>query len=508
VDLARLIDGLSAPGVEVRQTHISVVFLVGEYVYKVRKPIALGFLDFTTLEARRADCVEEVRLNRRLAPDVYVGVVPVALGASGPMFEGQGEPVEWAVKMKRLPDEASLLARLERGELTADLLERVADRLAAFHASAERPSDARELGGFETVSRNARENFEEMTPDVGRTVSENVFSRLREQSDEALERLRPIIEERARRGTACDGHGDLRLEHVYVLPDPPPRDLAIIDCVEFSRRFRVGDPVSDVAFTVMELLSHGRAELARAFAERYLSSSQDDRGAELLPFYVAYRSLVRAKVRGIELRQPEIPEARRSSSLRKAKAHFLLALGELEPQKSRPVLVLVGGLPGTGKSTLARSLAGEAHCEVIRTDVVRKELTSGAGVYTEEWVRRTYDECRSRAETMLFEGKRVVVDATFADEAERLAFLHAGAALSVPVVWFVCRASEPTVRARLLARKGDASDADFSVYETLRKRWDPASPSSRAMLVEVDADQDAARASRDAISVLRQRRLV
>ncbi len=490
-----------------RQTHISVVFLAGEYVYKLRKPIALGFLDFTSLEARRADCLEEVRLNRRLAPDVYIGVVPVALGASGPVFEAEGEPIEWAVKMKRLPDDASLLARLERGELTPDLLERVADRLAAFHASAERPPDARDLGGFETVSRNARENFEEMAPDVGRTVSEPVFAALRAKSDEALEGLRQLIDERAGHGTACDGHGDLRLEHIYVLADRAPRDLAIIDCVEFSRRFRVGDPIGDVAFTVMELLSHGRAELARAFAGRYLSTSRDERGAELLPFYVAYRSLVRAKVRGLELREPEIPEARRSSSLRKAKAHFLLALGELEAPANRPLLALVGGLPGTGKSTLARALAEQARCHVIRTDVVRKELTGGAGIYTEEWVRRTYDECRRRAESMLFEGKRVVVDATFADEAERQAFLRAGAALSVPVVWFVCNTSEQTARARLLARRGDASDADFAVYETLRKRWHPASPSNRAVLVEVDADQEAARTCGDAISVLRQRRL-
>jgi len=342
VDLSGLIEGLSGPGVEVRQTHISVVFLVGHDVYKLRKPVALGFVDFTTLEARRADCFEEVRLNRRLAADVYVGVVPVVARGSGLAFEGEGEAVEWAVKMKRLPDEASLLARLERGELAEETIERVADRLAAFHASAARPADAPELGGFETVARNVRENFEEMAEDVGRTVSGPVFASLRAKSEEALARLRPLIEERARRGTACEGHGDLRLEHIYVLDDrAPPDDLVVIDCVEFSRRFRVSDPVADVAFTVMELLFHGQGERAQRFADRYLRSRGDESGAALLPFYVAYRSLVRAKVRGLELREPEIPEARRQSSLRKARAHFLLALGELEPPETRPVLVLV-----------------------------------------------------------------------------------------------------------------------------------------------------------------------
>jgi len=525
VALERLIEQLSLPRaypyaterVDIRQTHLSLVFLAGDCVYKVKKPVKFGFLDFTTLDARRTDCLNEVRHNRRLAPHVYLGVVPI-VEQSGELFlERQGEAVEWAVKMRRLPDDASLLAKLERGKLSSDLLERVAGRLAAFHAAADRSPAAAELAGFAAVARNARENFDEVAPDVGVTVSQSVLARLRERTEVELARLAPLIGERARRGVACDGHGDLRLEHIYTFSDAqPPDDLVVIDCIEFNDRFRLGDPVGDIAFTVMELLFHGRADLARSLADAYFRSVGEDEGKALLGFYVAYRSVVRAKVRGLELREREIPEERRATSLAKSKAHFLLALGALEEPELRPLLVLIGGLPGTGKSTLARGLAEQQDFCVIRSDVVRKELAGvapdvpladgwRAGWYAPEWTLRTFAQCQRRAEALLFEGERVIVDASFADEAIRLGFLRAARSLSVPVVWFVCRASAERVRQRLAARRGDASDADWAVYEGARRSWDPEGGESAAVLVEIDTEPGVAAALGRALSALRER---
>lgn len=340
MDLRQLIDGLSRPDayphpvadVRVIQTHISVVFLAGEFAYKVRKPVRLGFLDFSTLELRHTDCLEEVRLNRRMAPDVYLGVVPIST-ANGVRVDGPGEPVEWAVRMRRLPEGVTLLDRLERGELTVPLVERVAEMVAAFHRTAEGGGGGHvaAFGRLAVVAGNARANFAESEPEVGVTVDRAVFDRVRDLTERQLAALGPLVEGRAARGVTRDTHGDLHLDHVYLLPDrPPPHDLLAIDCVEFSPRFRYADPVADAAFLVMDLTFRGRRDLADAFADAYFRHSGDADGRRLLPFYTAYRAVVRAKVEGLMLREPEVPEADRERNRTLARRHWQLALDVLE----------------------------------------------------------------------------------------------------------------------------------------------------------------------------------
>ncbi len=317
--------------VAVRQTHISVVFLAGPYVYKIKKPVNLGYLDFTTLESRRHFCEEEVRLNRRLAPTVYLGVVPVTRTATRMEFEGQGETVEWAVKMARLPEEATLEQRVNRGEIDPASLENLAQRIAQFHRDAEAGSHISEFGRFETVARNVRENIEQSADHVGVTLSRTVFERLSELTEEALIRHRPRIEARAERGVPRDTHGDLHLDHVYLFPErQPPADLVVIDCIEFNERFRYADPVADMAFLVMDLAFHERKDLACAFADAYFNATNDAEGRELLPLYSSYRAAVRGKVEGLELQEKEIPAIERAAALLRARRHWLLALSELE----------------------------------------------------------------------------------------------------------------------------------------------------------------------------------
>lgn len=495
MELTRLMDELSkvdaypfpTEKLEIFQTHISVVFLAGEFAYKLKKPVKLGFLDYSTLEKRRHFCEEEIRLNRRLAPEVYLGLVPITKSERGLQMEGTGEAIEWAIKMKRLAADATLLARMQHDDVTPETIEAIARRVADFHMAADTSKRISSFGGFDMVARNFLEHFEQSRPQIGVTLTRDVFERLRTRVETSLVHLRTLIQDRADRGIPRDTHGDLRLGHVYLFPErQPPAEVAIVDCIEFNERFRFADPVSDMAFLAMGLAFHGRRDLADTFVDAYFRITGDDEGRELLPFYAAYRAAVRGKVEGFKVQQKEVPEAERNASLAKARAYWLFALGELEDPEQRPCLVMVGGLPGTGKSTLARNLASQAKFEVIRSDVVRKEiagLTGEAkatnsyqeGIYSPEWTHRTYAECLRRTGELLFKGKRVVVDASFREENFRRHFIDAAVHWGVPVTWILCEADSEAVQTRLRSRRGDVSDADWSVYLNAAAAWEQPS---------------------------------
>lgn len=496
MELSRLIEGLSlasayahpAEKIEVHHTHISLVFLAGSFVYKLKKPVNLGFLDFSTLDKRRYFCDEEVRLNRRLAPDVYLGVVAITQDGKALRVEGNGETVEWAVKMRRLPEQATLEQRLLADMVTPDFIRALACRIANFHAGAAGSEHIASFGRFEVVAGNARENLDQVAPLVGTTLSPEVFARLKCRTETVLSDLQHLMEERARSGIPRDTHGDLHLDHIYSFPDrAAPADLVIIDCIEFNERFRFADPIADMAFLRMDLIFHGRRDLARLFTEEYLRVRADADGRALVPFYTSYRAAVRGKVEGFELVEKEVPEQERNLALTRARAHWLLALGELEEPPQKPFLLLVGGLPGTGKSTLARGLTQTARLSLIRSDLVRKELAGippltsggagfGEGIYAPAWSDATYAECQARAERLLFEGKRVVVDASFREEARRQAFLQMANKLAVPAIFLICDAAPETIRKRLAERREDASDAGWTTYQQARTRWEEPGP--------------------------------
>ncbi|MCA9739437.1 MAG: AAA family ATPase [Gemmatimonadetes bacterium] len=526
-DLAALIRDLGDPAaypqergpVTVHQTHISVVFLTETSAYKLKKAVDLAFLDFRTLESRKHFCDEEVRLNRRLAPDVYLGVLPVTRGPDGYRIGGEGEPVEYVVHMRRLPADATLLARVERDEADEALVARVARRIAAFHLEARGGADVAEQGRLDVVARNARENFEQTEAHVGRTVHASVFARVKEATEAALSAMGSRIEARAQAGIPRDTHGDLHLDHVYVFPErEPPADLAIIDCVEFNRRFRWADPVADMAFLAMDLAFRGRGDLAAAYARAWFTVREDPDGEDLVPFYLAYRAVVRAKVEGILAADEGAPGEARTRAALQARAHWLLALLAPVLGGGRPAVVGITGRVGSGKSTLARALAEAAGLERVSSDRTRKALAGidattsaaapfGAGLYSDEWNRRTYEACLEAAERILVEGGRVVVDASFREDRWRTAFLERARTLGVPALFLHCTAPADEVRGRLRARSGDPSDADVAIYEAAAARWEDASPFSARARVEVPTGERAEVTAAAALEVLVHRGL-
>lgn len=489
--------------VEVRHTHISVVFLADDLVYKVKKPVDFKFLNFLTLKDRKKFCDAEVVLNSRLAPGVYLGVVPITMTPSGPVFEGEGEAVEWAVKMRRLPDEATLAQRLKNTTLDETVFTRLGARVAEFHAGAANGPEIAAHGSFETIAFVSRQNFEQSESHAGVTVNATVLDRLKAANERELARLKPLMEARAARGMTRDVHGDLHLDHVYHFPEKtPPDDISVLDCVEFNDAYRCSDVVADAAFLAMDLIFKGRRDLAEKFTDAYFEASGDSEGRGLLNFYIGYRGAVRGKVEGFLATDGNAPEEKRAGAVKSARAHWLVALGALESPRRRPALVLTSGLPGSGKSRIAADLEGSGGFTRIISDVVRKELAGlnptqsaktefGGGIYTSEWNEKTYAECLARAEKALFEGKRVVVDASFREESNRRRFLALAGDYGVPAVIFHRTAPESVVRERLSRRGANSiSDADWEVHRKFALVWEEPSPEVAGITVEIPHLED------------------
>jgi uncharacterized protein len=489
--LDRLVKAMSTPAfypeptaaVDVVQTHISFVFLTAGFAYKVKKPVDFGFLDYTTLEQRRAMCEREVTLNRRLCPDTYLGVVDIVDDGGTLRLGGRGTPVEAAVQMRRLPADRMLRAVLARGEGSDGMFSAIAGTLAAFHASAETSAAIQAIKGLAGATFNCEENFEQTERYVGTLLSRELFDRIRTATRLFLERRAGLFEERARRGRVRDGHGDLHLDSICVT-----EPIRIFDCIEFNERFRYQDVAEEVAFLAMDLEFHGYPGFARRFVDAYVAASGDAELRELLDFYKAYRAYVRAKVNSFQSGDPHVGEADRQRSADTASRYYELA-GRYAQAINPQMLVMTCGLTGSGKSTVARRLGERFALEVIRSDVVRKELLGldpyerkwdayGAGAYSADVTQQTYQVMVERAQVLLATGASVVLDGCFTLRSQRAAAVELARRTGVPLLVLECQAPESVVRERLEGRANRAravSDGRWEIYHHQAASFEPPS---------------------------------
>jgi aminoglycoside phosphotransferase family enzyme/predicted kinase len=463
------------------QTHISYVFLVGEFAYKVKKPLNLGFLDYSTLERREYFCRREVELNRRLCPDLYLGVVPIVAVGDGFRVGGEGRRVEWAVEMRRLQEDRLLSNLLEVDRVEPEQIERIARRLAEFHARAATGGEIDLYGQPRTIRRNTDENFAQLLPFVGRTISAAQLARLRAYTDSFLNENRPLFAKRVGEHRIRDCHGDLHAGSICLADD-----LCIFDCIEFNDRFRYGDVLAEVAFLAMDLDRYGRADLSWRFVDAYRRASGDDCPDRLLDFYKCYRAVVRAKVESFKLDEPDFTPEEKDAATEAARVYVDLA-SVYAGLTTRPILLATCGLMGTGKSTLARALARRFGLVYLSSDVTRKRLVGlaptehryesfGSGIYAEEYSRRTYEALLREAGEWLSRGCSVVVDASFKRSAERAAIRRLADDLGIDLLFVECVCSEELIRSRVeqrVKRSGEASDARWDIFSLQKQDFDP-----------------------------------
>lgn len=314
--------------VELVQTHISFIFLCDEFVYKVKKPVNFGFLDFTTLEKRKYYCNQEIKLNRRLSPDTYLGVVSITDEGENLAIDGKGPVVEYAVKMSRIPLEKLMLTLLKKGELTEKMVGTVARKLAAFHESAENSPEIDRFGTVEIVKKNTDENFEQTEKYIGMSISREQFEVIKEYTDSFYENNGGLFEKRIADKRIKDCHGDLHMEHI-CLAEP----IIIFDCIEFNERFRYSDVTADIAFLAMDLDYHGQEELSNVLIEAYVKQSGDQELGRLLDFYKTYRAYVRGKVISFRLDDPNISQEDKEKAFPLAVRYFELAEGYAKRDK-------------------------------------------------------------------------------------------------------------------------------------------------------------------------------
>ncbi|MBE9080510.1 AAA family ATPase [Romeria aff. gracilis LEGE 07310] len=475
--------------IELMQTHVSYVLLTGDYAYKLKKPVDFGFLDYSTLEKRRHFCYEELRLNRRAAAALYLGVVPIMQLGDRYQLDGSGDTVEYAVKMRQFPQDALLSHQFEQGELTAEKLRSLAEVIAQFHQSAKTNDRIRSYGEIPEIRYSFDENYDQTAEFIGGPQTQQQFDETKAYTDRFFTERQDLFQRRLDQNRIRACHGDLHLNNICEWQGK----LLLFDCIEFDNEpFRCVDVMFDIAYIVMDLQAAGRGDLSTIFLNHYVEQTGDWEGLAVLPLYVSRQSYVRAKVTSFMLNDPTVSEAERQRASEKAARYYRLAWAYTQSQSGR--LILMSGLSGSGKSTVAQALAPQLEAVHIRSDAVRKHL---AGVplmergddrlYTDEMTQKTYYRLLSLGTELALLGYPVILDAKYDRQIQRQSAIAAAHTANLPFTLIHCTAPREVLTARVRQRSGDIADATVEVLASQTE--EPFSATVQPSVIAVDTTQ-------------------
>ena len=506
---SRLVEALHDPAcyphpvqpIRIIETHISIVVLTGPFAYKIKKPVDLGFLDFTTLEKRRLYCDEELRLNSRFAPEIYLDVVRISGTPETPRIGGTGEIIEYAVRMREFPQEALADRVLARGELTPRQVDALSAGIARFHSDAPRSSRIDGFSTPEAVLAPALQNFAQIRLLPGQAGFMPVLEKVEAWTRQEHGRLREILAGRKREGLVRECHGDLHLGNIVILEGEP----RAFDCIEFNPELRWIDVMNEVAFLVMDFQAAGRTDFARRFLNGYLEATGDYAGLRVLRYYCAYRAMVRAKVMLMRAGQQGCTPEDEASATALFGRYLGVAAGCAQPSGS--FVLITHGFSGSGKTTLSQPLVELTGAIRVRSDVERKRSHGLAakdrpgsgiaeGLYGPEATESTYGRLLDLAGIVVEAGHGVIVDATFLQRRQRDMFRALAARAGVPFLIVDFTASEEILRDRILARSeqgADASDADLAVLEHQLGTHEPLQADEHESVFACDASGPADR---------------
>jgi len=478
--------------IQLIQTHISFVLLTGEYAYKIKKPVNFGFLDFSTLEQRQFFCQEELRLNRRLAPELYLEVTPIYLSSSNYSFNSEsGEVAEYAVKMRQFNQLDLLINLFEVGKVTAEEIIDIGKQLAKFHAQAETSEHISSFGSMEAVRNVAEDNYQSTKKYIGIAQTQAQFDQTRAYTTAYFQANSSLFSDRQQQGKIKECHGDLHLKNICLYQG----NVQIFDCIEFNEPFRNSDVVYDAAFLAMDLEFRGRPDLANLFLNTYIEQSGDYAALRSLPLYLSMRAYIRAKVTSFLLDDPGIPTEVKESAKTEAAAYYKKAWEYTQLQAGK--IILMSGLSGSGKSTIAQKLAMELNAIQIRSDAVRKHLAGielsdrgDQSIYSAEMTEKTYQALIDYGIMLAKSGFTVILDAKF----DRLNYRSQAffQAQEIPVKILYCQTDTETLTQRLsdrTAKNNDIADATADLIPSQQASFEPFMPEELNALVSLDTSQ-------------------